>query len=49
MTPTLFSLIALIVAFTALVIWVWNPRTRSRWEEASQLPFDGEPEESAND
>lgn len=39
MTPTLVSLIGLTLGFTLMVLWVWNPRTRQRWEEASRLPF----------
>ncbi|MFK7912457.1 MAG: cbb3-type cytochrome oxidase subunit 3 [Pseudomonadales bacterium] len=39
MTPTLVSLIGLTVGFLLMVLWVWNPRTSARWEEASRLPF----------
>lgn len=39
MTPTLVSLLGLTLGFTLMVLWVWSPRTRQRWEEASRLPF----------
>jgi cbb3-type cytochrome oxidase subunit 3 len=40
MTPILFSLLALTVTFAALVCWAFSSKTRERWEQASQLPFD---------
>ncbi len=40
MTPILFSLVALTVTFAALVLWAFSDKTRQRWEQASQLPFD---------
>lgn len=40
MTPILFSLLALTVTFAVLVIWAFSDKTRKRWEQASQLPFD---------
>lgn len=39
MIASLFSLVSLTVAAIVLVLWVWSPRTKKRWEAASQLPF----------
>jgi cbb3-type cytochrome oxidase subunit 3 len=43
MTATLFSLIAVTIGFTTLVIWVYWPSRRQRLESLGQIPLeDGE-------
>ncbi len=48
MTATLFSLIALAVGFSALVLWVCLPANKARFEQASELPF-ARPKENSHD
>ena len=40
MTATLFSLIAVTIGFTALVVWVYWPSRRNRLESLGQIPLD---------
>lgn len=40
MTATLFSLLAVTVAFAALVLWVYWPSRRARLESLGQIPLD---------
>ena len=37
------TLVSLLL-FAVLVAWVWLPRRRAQFNEAAQLPFDGESE-----
>ncbi len=46
MSPTLFSLIAVTVGFSALVAWVYWPSHKSRLEALGQIPLDTETEAS---
>jgi len=39
----IFSLIAVTITFTALVIWVYRPSQRSRFEDLGKLVFDTDP------
>ncbi len=39
MSGTLFSLISVVVAFSALLIWVYAPSRKSQWSEVADLPF----------
>lgn len=48
MTATLFSLIALALGFSGLVLWVCLPANQARFEQASELPFAG-PTEASDD
>lgn len=41
----IFSLIAMTIAFTGLLIWVYRPSQRSRFEELGKLIFETEPAE----
>jgi cbb3-type cytochrome oxidase subunit 3 len=40
MTATLFSLIAVTIGFTTLVIWVYWPSRRQRLESLGQIPLE---------
>ena len=39
----IFSLIAVTITFTALVVWVYRPSQRSRFEDLGKLVFDTDP------
>jgi len=39
MTPTLFSLIAVTLGFTALVLWVYWPGRRERYRRYGEIPL----------
>lgn len=39
MSGTLFSLLSVVVAFSALLIWVYAPSRKSRWNDSAHLPF----------
>lgn len=45
MTATLFSLIAVTVAFTLLVVWVYWPSRKDRLEALGQIPLETETNE----
>lgn len=40
MNATMFSLLAVTVGFTALVLWVYWPSHKSRLEELGRIPFE---------
>lgn len=40
MTATLFSLIAVTIGFSTLVIWVYWPSRRQRLESLGQIPLE---------
>ncbi len=40
MTPVAFSLVALTLAFSTLVLWAYSKKSKSRWLEASTIIFD---------
>ena len=46
MSPTEISLIAVTVAFIALVVWVYWPSRRQHLESHGSIPLDDEPENS---
>ncbi|MCR9278372.1 MAG: CcoQ/FixQ family Cbb3-type cytochrome c oxidase assembly chaperone [Pseudomonadaceae bacterium] len=39
MSGTLFSLISVVVAFSALLFWVYAPSRKARWNDSAHLPF----------
>lgn len=47
MSPTLFSLLAVTLGFTALVTWVFWPSNKARMERHGSMPLDDEPPASA--
>jgi len=49
MTPTIVSLLAVTLGFAALVLWVYWPSNRSRFEAHGRIPFDDDAEQTAND
>lgn len=40
MTGTLFSLIALVIGFTALIVWVYSPSRKQELNDTAKLVFD---------
>jgi cbb3-type cytochrome oxidase subunit 3 len=44
MTPTEFSLLAVTVSFTGLVLWVYWPGRRERLESYGAIPLDEDDE-----
>jgi cbb3-type cytochrome oxidase subunit 3 len=47
MSPTLFSLLAVTLGFTALVAWVFWPSNKSRMERHGSIPLGDEPQADA--
>lgn len=45
MTATLFSLIAVTVGFTLLVVWVYWPSRKKRLESLGEIPLESDTEE----
>ena len=34
------ALVLFAAAFLAIVVWIWLPRNKTTWEQASRLPLD---------
>ena len=45
MSATLFSLVAVTLGFTLLVVWVYWPSRKNRLESLGQIPLDSESDE----
>jgi cbb3-type cytochrome oxidase subunit 3 len=48
MSPTLISLLAVTVGFTALVAWVYWPSHKARLERLGHIPLADEPSATAS-
>ena len=48
MSPLIFSLIVVVVAFSALVAWVYWPTNKARFEARGRIPLDDQDEKGGD-